>query len=484
MFFYVPFLLMIGVNLYQDKTSCAEARYKRFYKPSSAPPFFLTDDHGSRLSKRKEEHLLTAYFVVYLTSENPCTGLPALSAPVPSSSYSTHPMQALIQNLTRYFQAGAETTWDEKAFLLVGIAFFSYLVTLLFRRFIIPAAQKLTQQTRATWDDYLFNARTLAAFCRMLPPVVWYAFLPLVFSDSPVLLGLLRRVCLVYLVLVTLRLVKAFLDSLYELSSRHERFRDRPLKGIYQMVYLLALGIGAVIIVSILFDKDPTTILTGLGASAAILMLVFKDSILGLVAGVQLSANDMLRPGDWITIPRSGVDGDVLEVSLTTIKIQNFDKTIVTIPPYALVSEAFQNWRGMRECGGRRIKRSLAIDMNTVRFCTDAELQRFAARQWLPEGQRTADSPCVNLEVFRHYLQHYLRHHPQIKKDLTVLVRELQPGAEGLPLEIYCFTDTVDWKTYEHIQCELFAHVLAVLPQFGLRVYQRFGGADLDGKAN
>ena len=403
-------------------------------------------------------------------------------------------MERLVNELTLYFQHGSTLTWEGKSIIVIGILLLSYLITKAFRRIIIPITHKLTKRTKATWDDYLFHEKMLTAFCRIVPPIIWYIFLPMVFADIPVLLLWLQNICLIYIVIVTLLLVKAFLDSLYEISNEHEQFKNRPLKGIYQMIFLLSIGIGIVIIISILLEKDPTSILTGLGASAAILMLIFKDTILGLVAGVQLSANDMLRPGDWITIPKSGVDGNVLEVSLTTIKIQNFDKTIITLPPYALVSESFQNWRGMKEAGGRRIKRSLCIDVNTIHFCSPEEIKIFQEKGWLetsetiktsettressPNKKATSSQPMVNLEVFRNYLQNYLRNHPKVKGDLSILVRELQPGAEGMPFEIYCFTDTVDWITYENIQCDIFAHILAIVPEFGLRVYQRFTGSD------
>ena len=399
-------------------------------------------------------------------------------------------MEEITNELTRFFQYNADTsTWETKTLIILGIILFSYLSTKILRGIVIPAVHKLTLQTKVTWDDDLFNENMMTASCRILPPVVWYIFLPMVCPETPVLLTVLQNICLIYLTIVTLRLIKSFLDSLYEISNKHEKFKNRPLKGIYQMIFLLAIGIGIVVIISILIDKDPTTILTGLGASAAILMLIFKDTILGLVAGVQLSANDMLRPGDWITIPKSGVDGNVLEVSLTTIKVQNFDKTIITLPPYVLVSEAFQNWRGMKEAGGRRIKRSLCIDVNTVHFCSAEEIRRYQERGWIEttivnknkcedNGHPANSQPIVNLEVFRNYLQNYLRNHPKVKNNLTILVRELQPGAEGMPFEVYCFTDTIDWIEYENIQCEIFGHILAVIPEFGLRVYQRFTGSD------
>ena len=274
-------------------------------------------------------------------------------------------------------------------------------------------------------------------------------------------------------------LVNSFLNSLYEISNEHETLRNRPLKGIYQMINLVAIGIGIILIISILIDQNAATILAGLGASAAVLMLIFKDSILGLVAGVQLSANDMLRPGDWITMPKYGADGDVLEVSLTTVKVRNFDKTITTIPPYALVSDSFQNWRGMRETGGRRIKRSIFIDMTTVHFCSDKEKIMFASRGWIDEAQAKPETQVVNLYVFRSYLQNYLRERPRTHKELMIMVRQMQPTSEGLPLEIYCFSNTTVWPEYEQIQGEIFDHILAVIPEFGLRILQRPSGNDL-----
>lgn len=392
-------------------------------------------------------------------------------------------MEEIFNHIVSLFGNENQTTGKEKIIIILGILLFSYLLTKIFRRVIIPLVHKLTKHTKVTWDDYLFNKKMLTAFCRIIPPIVWYIFLPMVFTDIPLLLMWAHNICLIYLVVVTLLLIKAFLDSLYELSNEHEQLKNRPLKGIYQMIFLLSIGVGVVVIVSIILDKDPTSILAGIGASAAILMLIFKDTILGLVAGVQLSANDMLRPGDWITIPKSGVDGNVLEVSLATIKIQNFDKTIITLPPYALVSEAFQNWRGMKEAGGRRIKRSFCIDMNTVHFCSREEIKRYTEKGWLDTATMINEASIVNLEVFRKYLQKYLRNHPKVKNDLTILVRELQPGAEGMPFEVYCFTDTIDWIEYENIQCEIFGHILAIVPEFGLRVYQRFTGSDYAAKS-
>lgn len=370
-------------------------------------------------------------------------------------------------------------SWSTRLTLVALILLISYIMTQLFRHLVIPAVHKITSRTKATWDDYLFNEKMMTSFCRMIPPIMFYLLLPFVFNNVPQVLDILLKGCLIYLVITTLMLVNSFLNSLYEISNEHETLRNRPLKGIYQMINLVAIGIGIILIISILIDQNAATILAGLGASAAVLMLIFKDSILGLVAGVQLSANDMLRPGDWITMPKYGADGDVLEVSLTTVKVRNFDKTITTIPPYALVSDSFQNWRGMRETGGRRIKRSIFIDMTTVHFCSEREKEMFASRGWIDEAQAKPETQVVNLYVFRNYLQNYLKEHPRMHKELMIMVRQMQPTSEGLPLEIYCFSNTTVWPEYEQIQGEIFDHILAVIPEFGLRIFQRPSGNDL-----
>ncbi len=371
-------------------------------------------------------------------------------------------------------------SWSTRLTLVALILLISYIMTKLFRHLVIPAVHKITSRTKATWDDYLFNEKMMTSFCRMIPPIMFYLLLPFVFNNVPQVLDILLKGCLIYLVITTLMLVNSFLNSLYEISNEHETLRNRPLKGIYQMINLVAIGIGIILIISILIDQNAATILAGLGASAAVLMLIFKDSILGLVAGVQLSANDMLRPGDWITMPKYGADGDVLEVSLTTVKVRNFDKTITTIPPYALVSDSFQNWRGMRETGGRRIKRSIFIDMTTVHFCSEREKEMFASRGWIDEAQAKPETQVVNLYVFRNYLQNYLKEHPRTHKELMIMVRQMQPTSEGLPLEIYCFSNTTVWPEYEQIQGEIFDHILAVIPEFGLRIFQRPSGNDLN----
>lgn len=362
--------------------------------------------------------------------------------------------------------------------IIIGILLIAYLADLFCRKLLAPAIQKLTAKTQAKWDDYLFNDKVLANLCHLISPVVVYVLIPFAFPNEPETLAFILKLCWVYITAVTMRFICAFLTSLYTISNEHEKLRDRPLKGVYQMVKLLVIAIGSIIIISTLIDKNPTTILTGLGASAAILMLVFKDTIMGLVSGVQLSANDMLRPDDWITMPKYGADGTVIEVTLTTVKVRNWDNTISTIPPYALVSDSFQNWRGMRESGGRRVKRSINIDMTTVHFCTAEQIKMFQKRGWMEGFERTGNEE-VNLHVFRHYLERYLRHHPQINTDMTLMVRQLQPTPQGLPIELYFFSSNKDWIPYERLQAEVFDHVLAVLSEFGLKVFQSPTGADV-----
>ena len=349
----------------------------------------------------------------------------------------------------------------QRIIIIAGIIIIAFVADYFCRKIVVPTIKKLTAKTQATWDDYLFNDVVLDNICHLIPPVILYALLPFAFPHEPVTLTFILKLCWVYITAVSMRLICSFLTSLYTISSEHEKLKNHPLKGVYQMLKLIVICIGVIIIISTLIDKDPMNILTGLGASAAILMLVFKDTIMGLVAGVQLSANNMLRPGDWITMPKYGADGTVIEVTLTTVKVQNWDNTITTIPPYALVSDSFQNWRGMRESGG-----------------TPQQLKNFEKRGWLEGFERTGKEE-VNLHVFRHYLERYLRHHPRVNTSLTLMVRQLQPTPQGLPIELYFFSANKDWIPYERLQAEVFDHVLAVLPQFGLKVFQSPTGTDI-----
>ncbi len=380
-------------------------------------------------------------------------------------------------------QWGIGSTRMEWVYWLVtiaGVALIVFIADVLCRRVLIPIVNKVTRRTRSTWDETLFNDDLLRDVSRLVPPILIAVLMPLAFSHGHPTLDLLLKVNLIYLIAIIAKLLCTFLSALYDLSSHQDRLKNHPLKGVYQMLKIVVICVALIIVVSILIDKNPSYILTALGASAAVLMLVFKDSIMGLVAGVQLSANDMLRPGDWITMPKYGADGDVMEVTLTTVKVQNWDKTITTIPPYALVSDSFQNWRGMKESGGRRVKRSIYIDMRSISFCSEEQMAEFERRGWL-DGIEREDKFVVNLHVFRNYLEEYLQHHPRVNSGMTIMVRQLQPTAQGLPLELYFFSDGTEWVPYEHLQSEIFEHVFAVMPTFGLRVFQSPMGIDFSG---
>ncbi len=376
-------------------------------------------------------------------------------------------------------------TADSRAWLywliaIAAIALVVFMADVVCRRLLLPLVKRLTRATRAAWDDILLSDTLLKDVSRLVPPILIAVLMPLAFSHAHPTLDLLLKVNLIYLIAIMAKLLCTFLSALYDLSSHQDRLKNHPIKGIYQMLKIVVICVALIIVVSILINKNPGYILTALGASAAVLMLVFKDTIMGLVAGVQLSANDMLRPGDWITMPKYGADGDVEEVTLTTVKVRNWDKTITTIPPYALVSDSFQNWRGMKESGGRRVKRSVYVDMRSITFCTDEQMAEFERRGWL-EGVEREDKFVVNLHVFRNYLEDYLQHHPRVNSGMTIMVRQLQPTAQGLPLELYFFSDGTEWVPYEHLQSEIFEHVFAVMPTFGLRVFQSPMGIDFSG---
>ena len=343
---------------------------------------------------------------------------------------------------------------------------------------VIPTLQKIASKTQSIWDDHLFSENVLKNAVRLVTPIITLLFIPLLFSNDPSAAGFFSKCCWIYITVVAVMLSCSVVSAIYTVTTEHESYKNRSLKGFYQMIKLVFVCIGAIIVISTLLDKDPVAILTGLGAGTAILMLVFQDTIKGLVAGIQLLANDMLRPGDWISMPKYGADGDVLEVTLTSVKVQNWDKTITLVPPYALVNDSFQNWRGMFDTGGRRVKRSIDIDMNSVRFCTREEMAKFMEQPWM-QGFDADGKEVANLQIFRQYVDYYLRNHPEVNTDLILLVRQLQPTAHGIPIELYFFSADTRWIHYEKLQAEVFEHVLAVLHNFDLRVFQSPSGLDI-----
>lgn len=364
--------------------------------------------------------------------------------------------------------------------VILCIVLLFYISSFVCQKIVIPISNRITRKTRAKWDEVIFNDETLKNVCNLVVGIALTAALPLLVYENSTLYSIATKVCSIYIIVIFVKLCCGVLTSLYKISSQAKKTKNHTLKGVFQMLKIVIICIGLILITSIIIDKDPTRLLAGLGASAAVLMLVFKDSIMGLVAGVQLSANDMLRPGDWITMDKYGADGMVQDVSLTTVKIQNWDKTITTIPPYALVSESFQNWRGMFDSGGRRIKRSIFIDMNSVAFCNEKQIKELQEKNLLTGDTTTA----VNLTVFREWLEMWLKNHGKVNKEMIIMVRQLQPTAQGLPLELYFFFDGTAWVDYEHLQSEIFEYVLATLPQFGLKTFQSPTGNDIKNFAN
>ncbi len=364
------------------------------------------------------------------------------------------------------------SSWIYDAIILVIIVLIASVCGILMRRIILPLLKKLTKKTHIKWDDYILSDGVIKAMGQLVPAIIAYFLTSLMFDfKDTVFHDLIWRILNVYLIAIIIKFVCAIIESIDTISSKHSSLKDRPLHGVYQMFKLIAVCLGIIVIIANIIGKSPLTLITGIGAAATVLMLVFKDSIVGFVAGIQLSANDMLRPGDWICVPKAGADGEVIDVSMTTVKVQNWDKTITTIPPYALVSEAFQNWRGMKESGGRRMKRSVRIDLNTIRRCTEAEVVNLLNSGLL--ATEDLDDENVNAVLYTRSVERYMRKNAMVHQEMTIMVRQLQPDSEGLPIEFYCFCADTAWVAYEHFQTSFMGHALTILPEFGLRAFQR-----------
>lgn len=363
---------------------------------------------------------------------------------------------------------------------------------------VLGVIRKIVRRSDTTWDDALYNNKVFSRALLLVPGLMLVAALPFTLSEFPIWMGRLLLFTQIYIVAVIISLLNAFINSIYDIYQGFEVSKSKPIKGYLQVLKIVLFVIGGIFVISMLIGRSPLYLLTGLGAFSAVLLLIFKDPILGLVGGIQMSVNDMVRPGDWIVMDKSGADGVVTDISLTTVKVQNWDKTITTIPTYSLVSESFINWRGMEESGGRRIKRSLNIDMNSVKFASTEQLEKLKkiklVNQYLTEKEKELskyneenkidDDVLVNgrrqtnLGVFRAYITAYLKSNPNISQEMTFLVRQLQPGASGIPIEIYVFSKVQAWALYEDIQSDIFDHLLATIPEFGLQVFQNPSGAD------
>jgi miniconductance mechanosensitive channel len=395
---------------------------------------------------------------------------------------------------------GAET-----AILITDIAFYILLIVIstiayfFTKRFLIKAIRKLTLKSKAKWDDVLIDHMVFDVLSHIIPLYIMYIFTPAILDNYPVIASGIRALLSALMILVILLTVNAALNAFAVIYQGFKIAKTRPIKGYIQIVKIIVFTIGAILILASLFGiKNPAGIIGGLGAFSAVLLLVFKDPILGFVGGIQLSANNMLMPGDWISMPKYNADGTVIDIALTTVKVQNWDKTISTIPTYSLITDSFKNWRGMEESGGRRIKRSVNIDMKSVKFCTPEMIEKFKKIEVLKDyiestekvlkeynAANNIDNSVVvngrrqtNLGVFRAYLREYLHHHPLIHDKMTFLIRHLAPGETGIPMEVYVFSKIQEWDKYENLQADIFDHILAVIPEFDLSVFQYPNGDD------
>ena len=380
--------------------------------------------------------------------------------------------------------------------LLVLIALLVYAAT---KRILLFLVHYFAQRSKATWDDALVEHNVFGRPAQLVPALVVQQGIRLVPAWPEAAELLIMNVISAYMIIMVTLTITAALTAVNKIYEQKPEARNRPIKGFIQLAQLAIIVIGLILVIAALIDKSPVILLSGLGAITAVLLIVFKDTLLSLAASIQLTGQGLIRVGDWIEVPQYEADGDVIDVALYTITVQNWDKTISTIPTYQLVAGSFRNWRGMSESGGRRIKRSLNIDLNSIRFLTDAETQRFAGFELLKDympaktaeleaynaALDSSDNSNVNLRrltnigTLRAYIHSYLKHHPKIHNGMTLIVRQLQPGPTGLPIEIYCFSNDINWANYEDIQGDIFDHICAIIPEFGLRIYQQPAGADL-----
>jgi miniconductance mechanosensitive channel len=377
--------------------------------------------------------------------------------------------------------------------ILLGVALY-FVLKYIGLRIIKTIALK----TASNWDDIMVKQKVFQRIILLIPAMMIYNVGPETVTDIQGLSRFVQLALQVYMLFVFVSIIIAFLNAVHEIYQQYDIAKVKPIKGYLQVVKIIMYIVVAVLIISMLVGTSPWPILTGMGAISAILLLIFKDTILGLVGSIQLSALDMIRPGDWIEMPKFNADGSVIDMNLTTVQVRNWDMTITNIPTYALISESFRNWRGMEESGGRRIKRSIQINMNSVKFCTpemlerfhkihrlkdylerkESELKEYNAKMGVDDSVMVNGRRQTNLGVFRAYVKEYLKHHPKVNTDMIMLVRQLQPTQAGIPIEVYVFSADKAWVNYEDIQSDIFDHILAVIPQFELEVFQEPTGAD------
>ena len=390
------------------------------------------------------------------------------------------------------------TMYLKLVILLFILFIISYVTNLIVKKILIRSIRLVIKKTKTVWDDALVENKVFISLSHIAPAIVIYLTTPYIFEDFAGAIPYILRLVNAYISTVLIIVIINFLNTLKYYSENTKLFKDNPLDSYFQLVKIAIYIIGGIIILSFLLNKSPLYFFSALGAMTVVLLLIFKDTIMGFVASIQLSANDMIRIGDWVSMPKYGADGDVIEMNLTTIKIQNWDKTVTTIPTYAFISESFKNWRGMSESGGRRIKRSLNIKISSIKFCTLEMLERFKKFQLIKDyieeksnkieeynKENKIDKSYLingrhltNIGIFRVYAEAYVKNNPDINLNMTCMVRQLLPTEKGLPIEIYTFSNRQEWVTYEGIMSDMFDHLIAAVPEFELEVFQNPTGTD------
>lgn len=385
----------------------------------------------------------------------------------------------------------------ENGTVILVTAGLALLADYVIRKIIVASITRIARKSKTHWDDIFVQRRVFNRLAHIAPALIVFYSLQYIF-EAPRLVTFLGNVVQSYMVILILLVFDSVINALHEIYNTLPISKGRNIKGYVQVVKILLYFLALILVISIFSGKAPMTLIAGLGAVAAVLLLVFKDTILGFVASIQLSGNKMVSVGDWITMSRYGADGTVIDISLNTVKVQNWDKTISTIPTYAMVSESFSNWKGMEESGGRRIKRSVNIDMKSVSFLTGDQIEKFrkyyVLKDYINQKEKEIEAynasldldmttvtngrRMTNLGTFRKYLENYLHNHPKVHNDMTFLVRHLQPTETGIPLEIYVFSKEQEWAKYEALQADIFDHILAIMPEFDLRVFQNPTGDD------
>lgn len=362
---------------------------------------------------------------------------------------------------------------------LIVILLSSVIVYYIAKVVINQILKRLVERSSSKWDDHLYEQKVFTRLALLLPALVLQVSLAHSISKYPEAIKFIELGLHLYMTFIVLLVIVSFLNAVYHIYGEFDISDSKPIKGYVQIGKIVTYVVGGIAMISVLIGQSPIALLAGLGAMSAVIMLIFKDSILGFVAGVQLSSNKMLQIGDWITMPKYHTDGTVIDVSLVTVKVRNFDNSVSCIPTYTLISDSFQNWRSMGEAGGRRMKRSILIDVGTIRFLDEDMVNNLKRKKIISDEIDTSVEYVSNLGIFRVYILNYLRKIPNLNQDASLMVRTLQPTENGLPVELYAFYIPPTWSEFEDFQAQLFEHILSVLPEFGLKAFQRPSGRDV-----